>query len=288
MTIEFEAPSACPTCAAPLATDYCARCGERRPGPNDVSVREYLGQVFGALFGVEGKLVSSLRALLSPGSATRDFLRGARVRSLRPFALFAVLNVAYFFVQPWTGINVFQAPLGRTVFFGWTSGVHDRAIEAKRAELGLASDEQWTEFKERYDARSNDWAKSLIVAFVPALAVASWLAERRRRFAEHLALVTEALSFKLLVLSIAVPLGWRAATALVPALPGLGASPRVGAVASAVGLAVWFAWFVVAFRRAFGRPPRGAFTAAVAVAGGYVCAWAAYHVLLFAVTLASL
>ncbi|MCK6447477.1 MAG: DUF3667 domain-containing protein [Planctomycetes bacterium] len=288
MTVEPECSSACPTCAAPLATDYCSRCGERRPGPDDVSLREYLAQVFGALLGLEGKLVFSLRALLSPGRATRDFLRGARVRFLRPFALFAVLNVAYFFAQPWTGINVFQAPLGRTVFFGWTSELHDRAIDAKRAELGLAAEADWPRFKERYDARSNDWAKSLIGAFLPVLAIASWLAERRRRFAEHLALVTEGLSFKLLVLSIVIPLAWRAASAVAPSLPGLGASPRIGAATSAIGLACWYAWFVVALQRAFGRTRPGAFGAASVIAAGYVLAWAAYHVMLFGVTLASL
>ncbi|MBI5432473.1 MAG: DUF3667 domain-containing protein [Planctomycetes bacterium] len=267
---------------------FCAHCGEKRFEPGDVSVREYLSQVFGTLFSLEGKLWASLARLPRPGVLTAEFLRGARVRRLKPFQLFALLNVVYFFVQPWTGTNIFNAPLSETVFFGSRSELHDTLVAEKRAELGLAADADLAAFKARFDARSNDWAKSLIVVFVPALALVSELGRRRRRFAEQLAFVTEFLSFKIVVLSIAAPCAWLATRRMFDALPSFSSSPTFGVVWSLTTLAASLAWFAVASRRVFEGSVGAAVAHALALGIGYVATWAAYHVLLFVVTLWSL
>ncbi|MCC7171977.1 MAG: DUF3667 domain-containing protein [Planctomycetes bacterium] len=283
-----QARSECPSCGIVMEHEFCARCGEKRLEPADVSVHEYLAQVFGTLFSLEGKLWSSLARLPRPGVLTAEFLRGARVRRLKPFQLFALLNVVYFFVQPWTGTNIFNAPLSETVFFGSRSELHDTLVAEKRAELGLAADADLAVFKARFDARSNDWAKALIVVFVPALAGFSVLARRRRRFAEQLAFVTEFLSFKIVVLSIAAPCLWLAARRMFDALPSFSTSPTFGVVWSLATLCASLAWFVVASQRVFGGAAGAAALHALVLGVGYVVTWAFYHVLLFGVTLWSL
>ncbi|MCE9596129.1 MAG: DUF3667 domain-containing protein [Planctomycetes bacterium] len=280
----------CPTCGGVLERAFCPACGEKRPTARDTSTRAFVAQVFGTLFSVDGKLLTSLRRLARPGFLTTEFLRGARVRQFAPFQLFALLNVVYFVVQPWTGTNIFNAPLGRTVFFGQTSALHDRLVDAKRAELGLGADADWNAFAARFDPRANDWAKSLIVVFVPSLALASFVAHRRptRRFGEQLALVTEFLSFKLLFFSIALPVAWSALAALTSSVPPIAATAASGVALSLFSLAVMFAWFVVADRRAFASTPAVAVGHALVIVVGYLLAWFAYHVLLFVVTLWSL
>ncbi|TVS11930.1 MAG: DUF3667 domain-containing protein, partial [Wenzhouxiangella sp.] len=99
----------CASCGAKLSGPWCSHCGERARKPEDVRLREYLGELVDALTNLEGRFLGSLRALaFRPGLLTTEFMAGRRVHWMRPLHLFLLINLAYFFLSQW---NTFSTPL---------------------------------------------------------------------------------------------------------------------------------------------------------------------------------
>lgn len=90
--------NACLNCAAPLTGPFCSQCGQRAIPPHP-SVRELASDALGELSGWDGKLVETLRLLLTrPGALTSRFLDGQRVRYVSPVRLYLGCSIAYFLV----------------------------------------------------------------------------------------------------------------------------------------------------------------------------------------------
>src|SRR5262245_26064963 len=90
--------AACLNCAAPMTGPFCSRCGQRAVPPHP-TVTELAGDAFGELSGWVGKLVETLRLLLTqPGTLTRRFLNGQRARYVSPVRLYLGCSIVYFLV----------------------------------------------------------------------------------------------------------------------------------------------------------------------------------------------
>ena len=90
--------SVCLNCATPLVGPFCSQCGQRAIPPHP-TVRELAGDAIGELSGWDGKLVETLRLLITrPGELTRRFLDGRRVRYVSPIRLYLGCSLAYFLV----------------------------------------------------------------------------------------------------------------------------------------------------------------------------------------------
>jgi hypothetical protein len=88
--------SACLNCGAPLAGAFCADCGQRDIPPYP-SVRELIVDAAAEFSGWDGRLATSLRDLiLRPGTLTREFLEGRRVRYISPLRLYLMASLVYF------------------------------------------------------------------------------------------------------------------------------------------------------------------------------------------------
>jgi hypothetical protein len=88
--------STCLNCATPLTGPFCSRCGQRAVPPHP-TVTELAGDAFGELSGWDGKLIETLRLLLTrPGALTRRFLDGQRVRYVSPVRLYLGCSIVYF------------------------------------------------------------------------------------------------------------------------------------------------------------------------------------------------
>ncbi|MEO5814119.1 MAG: DUF3667 domain-containing protein [Gemmatimonadaceae bacterium] len=109
-----EAP--CPNCGSRLSGRYCADCGQAAPRVGDYSLHVHLGELLDQLLGVDGKIVRTLRTLVTrPGQLTVDHLRGRRAPYFKPLQLFLVVNVLFFFAAP--KMPMFNYSLGNYLEF---------------------------------------------------------------------------------------------------------------------------------------------------------------------------
>ncbi|MCK6447465.1 MAG: DUF3667 domain-containing protein [Planctomycetes bacterium] len=275
--------STCPTCGAPVERRFCPECGEKRFDARDLSLAATLAHFVEAFTSLDGKVLASLKAFVVPGRLTQELLRGARVRYLKPIQLFLLVNVVYFFVQPYTGWNTFntsyELQVTKQVYSRWAQ---PRA-EARRAELGLDA----KTFAERFDGLSSTLARSLVVLFVLWFAV--WIAIVCARigvpWGAHVSLGTELASFMLLALALVLPPVLSGVWSVLPdgvlrAVADFGELPG-----SLISLSVLGAWLAASLRRAYGLGRAAALGRAAIVLVAIVPALVGYRALLFVLTL---
>lgn len=88
----------CLNCGSHLSGVFCAECGQRDIPPYP-SVRELVVDAFAEFSGWDGRLATTLRALVQrPGWLTHEFLEGRRVRYISPVRLYLMASVVYFLV----------------------------------------------------------------------------------------------------------------------------------------------------------------------------------------------
>ena len=90
----------CANCGEPLGGPYCSECGQRSVDL-DPSTGALLHEAAHELTDVDGKLLTTLRALVKPGFLTQEFLAGRRASYLSPIRLYLMLSVAFFAASVW-------------------------------------------------------------------------------------------------------------------------------------------------------------------------------------------
>lgn len=141
------------------------------------------------LANVDGRLWRSVVALLSrPGFLTAEYFAGRRGRYMRPFSLFVLLNVAFFFVVPFTGLLHYTYQM----YTGSNDGLAAQAL-AKQHELGLND----AAFEQRMEDELRDEKKSLLLVAVPlfAFVLAVLYTGSGRVYVEHLVFSVHAYAF---------------------------------------------------------------------------------------------
>lgn len=244
-------------------------------------LRELLGDVVETLTSVDGKLVRSLRTLLTrPGALTAEFLAGARTRYVTPIQMFFLSNVAFFVVQSWVDWNTLRTPLrlhvGGSVYQGWARR-HVQEIVVDRATTFEA-------LADAFDARVETYSKSLLILLVPMYAVGVRLACRAR--------VQAALVFALHLYAAYL---WVQTLLILPVskLLSTGALGRwsweaIDATVGA-GLLVLLAGYQgVAVRRAFGVTGRALVTRTLALTATFVAVFLLYRFAIFLIVLHTL
>lgn len=84
----------CANCAAPLAGDYCARCGQARAQP--LTVRGMLRQAAATLFDLDRGFFHTVRALFTrPGQTCRAYVEGHRQPLTGPFKYAFIVITIY-------------------------------------------------------------------------------------------------------------------------------------------------------------------------------------------------
>jgi hypothetical protein len=188
--------STCKGCGAALAGEYCSTCGERRLGPEALSLRRFFVEAFEAVTNIEGKFPRSLWALLTePGRLTAEYCVGRRAAWVRPFQLFLLVAIAFFLFSGW---QTFSTPL--RIHLQSNNLVHralaERLVtEDLAAEFGAEAAPAVQAFRtrgvvapgaaaahaellvraERFDAHGQLLARSLVFVMIPLLALGVWL-----------------------------------------------------------------------------------------------------------------
>lgn len=95
----YHAGVTCENCAAALAGPFCSQCGQRHHEHPVHSFWHFLQEATEDMTHADSRLWLTLRALLfRPGSLTREFLDGHRVRYLPPVRLYLVVSLLFFFI----------------------------------------------------------------------------------------------------------------------------------------------------------------------------------------------
>jgi len=98
----------CPNCSAELTDEYCAKCGQRRIHPQDLSARRFVHELTDELANLRAKfkVLRSLRGLLSPGFLTNEYLAGRRQAHLTPIKLYLLCAAIFFLSAPFAGFRL--------------------------------------------------------------------------------------------------------------------------------------------------------------------------------------
>lgn len=102
---EAPARGGCTNCGTPLHGPWCSACGEKQPDATDWSLAGLAHEAVNALANVDGTLWRIIVTLVRrPGMLTAEYFGGRKSRYVRPLSLFIAINVAFFVIQPRTGL----------------------------------------------------------------------------------------------------------------------------------------------------------------------------------------
>jgi hypothetical protein len=214
----------CGNCGVPLGGAFCYACGQKAVG-SDVSLHDFFHEAFEELAHVDGKLVQTLRLLLTkPGRLTKEFLDGRRARYVSPLRVYLTCSLLFFAVAAF-------APGAERPFF------HISRV-AGEAGLDPASVQQ---LRDAATVRANhaivhDLPRAMF-GLMPAFGLLCWVLYRKARpfYAAHLYYSIHFHAFVFLVLTVVIPL-------------------RVagGAAAATLGMLAILGYHYAGLRRVFG------------------------------------
>ena len=184
----------CQNCGATRQENYCPACGEKKFHPKSLHIKHYAEETLEGLFHFDNKFFRSLKTLVvRPGQLTLDFVQGRRVRHMRPFALFVIVNLVAFFALL---TNPFSIPLKNYVTYTpFTNFNTVERVNAKVAAEGIS----YGEYERRFNASAHGASKTLLIVFIPvyALLFGLLLINKKRTAVEHLLFATHYMAFVL-------------------------------------------------------------------------------------------
>lgn len=220
----------CKSCGADLAGIYCSRCGEKVLRDSDLTLGALLRQVVDGFLSLDGTFLRSLWLLIAkPGFLATEYVGGRRILYTKPIVLFLTANAIFFFYLPFSGFS--------SSLESQTSDQLYSPLIAGLVAHRFGSPDAAREFAERYDARTGELAKVLIILLVPltALVVGLLYYARSRSFFEHLIFALYFMAFYLWLGCLLLPF----VLALFEALAGaLGLSSTVRVLSSELPLVV--------------------------------------------------
>ncbi len=94
--------NACISCGAKMKGNYCSQCGEKRLNPEkDYALHKFIEQTVDGFTHFDSKFLRSFKALLfKPGFLTLEFIKGRRIRYMKPVQIFIIACVLFYFVFP--------------------------------------------------------------------------------------------------------------------------------------------------------------------------------------------
>ena len=196
----------CPSCGVQSAGRFCPNCGEKRAGPGDFSVRHYFDVVINFITHFDTKGYRTLWAILSkPGYPSTEYLRGSRVRYLKPFPLFVALNIIYFLSATLFYISTFTTPLDLQLSMNdYYRGYAQAQVNKKMNKEKIS----YEVLEAKYNERAGVLSRTLIFLFIPIFAAifCALFFRKRKYFVEHVVVATHFWSFVLILLGIVLPL----------------------------------------------------------------------------------
>lgn len=270
----------CPTCGALIVTSYCAQCGEMRASLRPETIRDFLAHSVEAFTHADGRVLATLRALVTaPGKLHVEYFAGRRKPYLGPLQLFLVLNLAFFLLESTLGWKILSTSLWNQVHGQLYRDWAREMAESVAASKGITLDEMALTF----DATVTTLSRSLVILFVPLLALFTAVAAPRRGVVSPLVFAFHFMTY-LLLLECVMMVVFSLVRWLAPNTAVLYDREVDAVVSIALGLACGVhAW--AAARRAFGQSRVRAILSAIVLVFGLAVSLVVYRFVLFIVTL---
>jgi hypothetical protein len=202
MNLLAVVPWTCPSCRAAVTTPYCPTCGERPLRARELTLRGLLDQLFESLTNIDGRLLRSVRCLVTrPGALTVAYLDGRRAPYIGPVALFLAANVLFFMAESLSHGLVFTTPLASHLNTQPWSPLARTLVSHRVAALHTTLEQ----YAPRFDGAIALHARSLILLMVVSFtALPAVLFRRRHRpFVTHAVFTLHLYAFLLLLFCIA-------------------------------------------------------------------------------------
>lgn len=280
-TVALTEPAVCVNCRQPLQGAYCHRCGEKRLDQHDYALGHFLEHAVDTVTHFDLKVVKGIWSLLGhPGRMTHDVLAGRRVPWPKPLQLFLIVNLLFVFAAHQLGLQVFNTPW-RFHVSNWYGPWAAHRMEALASRRGTTV----ALLAKQFDAKADLLSKSLIIAFIPLLALllTGLLWRQRRYFLEHVITATHLMSLILLVeLVLVLPISGIIWLLNRSQTTSFELRDMVATLLITIGIAAWSAPLL---RRTYGGSWPAATARAVVVAVGFF--WLlvnVYRLLLFFAT----
>ena len=196
----------CPSCGVQSAGGFCRNCGEKKAGPRDFTLRHYLDVAINFITHFDTKGYRTLWLILSrPGYLSTEYLRGSRVRYLKPFPLFVALNVIYFLSVALFYASTFTTPLVQQLRM---NDYYPTYAQAQVDKKMLQENISYETLEAKYNERASILSRTLIFLFIPLFAAMFYALffRKRKYFVEHVVVATHFWSFNLILLGIILPL----------------------------------------------------------------------------------
>jgi hypothetical protein len=185
----------CGNCGAELSGRFCSQCGEEKLSPEDYSIGHLVEEAVGDFTHFDTRFLRTLKLLFTkPGALSNAYFHGGRSRYTKPLALFIILNVIFFIVQPHTGLFHDK----------YAQYMKDPKVSAAVISRLRQTREPEKSYEARFNANLQNQKKSLLIVSVPVLALFMTLAfaGSGRTFAEHLIFSVQVYAFLLSYLAV--------------------------------------------------------------------------------------
>lgn len=184
----------CKNCNNDFKGKYCNQCGEKIIDETSFSLTNILAQAFGSITNIDSKLFKTLKLLFFyPGKLTTKFIEGVRVPYMKPFQIFVISNIIFFIFL--SDIDLFRTP-SKWFFVQDFDGI--RVLDIVK-QISEESGMKKAQIAIKYDQRSSDLAKGLIVILIPFIALIGKLLNpiKKFEFGKHIVFSTHYFSFVL-------------------------------------------------------------------------------------------
>jgi hypothetical protein len=273
--------SECGNCGTRLTGPFCSQCGEKKISPEDYTVIHLVDEAIGDLTSFDSRFLRTLKLLFTkPGALSVAYFHGGRSRYTRPLALFIIINVIFFFVQPHTELLRYK----------YAAYMNERAPSAAVRTHLRETGESSKSYEVRFNANLQDQKKSLLIVSVPVLALFMGVlfAGTRRKYAEHLIFSVQVYAFLLSYLAMVVVLLFYPATMILRAM-GPAADPIRRILETDLGIFVFVIpgltiYTYLGFRRAYDASRLRAASSALILPWVVAYLTGVYHAALFYVT----
>ncbi|GAB3919706.1 DUF3667 domain-containing protein [Mucilaginibacter myungsuensis] len=187
----------CQTCGSTRNEKYCPACGEKTFEPHQLSLKEFVEELFEGFSHFDTKFIRTIKTLIfKPGQLSLEFCAGKRVNHMKPIQLFLVVNLIFFIAALH---NLYSLEL-----YNYINFKPFITFNTKQIINDVLAKEHTTlaEYTAVFNEKMKSSSKAFIFAFIPVYGVffALFFFWKKKYFVEHLVFATHFMSFVLVML----------------------------------------------------------------------------------------
>ncbi len=187
----------CISCGDQIDGNYCANCGEKRFDVHDLTLKHFAEESFEGITHFDNKFFKSVKILFTrPGLLSENYCQGMRVAFMRPFALFFVSNLLFFFIIG--PFNIFSIPMDSFYHQEPYTNFHTKEIIGQLAN----NEESYLILARIFNEKMGVQSKAFLVFFIPFMALGGLVMRRKTFLSAHLVFSTHYFSFIILYYTI--------------------------------------------------------------------------------------